>query len=257
MKVRKNALAVMLCVLFAALSALFPSAESFSGENVRLTLPDGFIRLTTRNLSDHLDLLRSLGYSESTFKEELNSDGMVMFAVNDDASKQINLKITESALAERIVSLNDQTDERIEEISSALEQGINEQGYSAVLSRSKLINSGVTYISLTVRVVNGDRQFCYIQYYTILNGLNYSLVYYNNSPELSQEELEECSAMFESLTIQNTQSGGGGYMEAVQIIIAVVGIAAFAGLVIWIIVSLVKDYKRRRRENSIQKLDRK
>lgn len=257
MKIRRAVLSFALFVIIAAVSVISPLAESFSADNVKLTLPDGFIQLTSKNLSKHADLLRQLGYNENSFKEELNSDGMVMFAVNEDASKQINMKITESALAERIVNLSEQTDQRVEEISASLEQGINEQGYSSVLSRSKSLSGGVTYINLTVKVINGDKEFCYVQYYTILNGLNYSLVYYNNSPQLSQEELNECSAMFESLQIKNTYSENNGYMESIQIVIAVVAVAAFVVLAAWIIVSLVKDYKKQRRENSIQKLGRK
>ena len=256
-KKRKAAAALILFVIFTVTSVFSVSADSFSGENVKLTLPDEFFQLTAKNLSSHTDLLRQLGYSESSFKEELNSDGMVMFAVNNDASRQINLKIAKSSLSERIVSLNEQTDERIEEISSSLESGINEQGYSTVLSRSRLENNGVLFINLMVKVVNGEKEFCYVQYYTILNGLNYSLVYYNNSPELSQQELDECSAMFKSLQIKNTHAENSGYMGAIQIIIAVVAVAAFSALAGWIIVSLVKDYKRQRRENSIQKLGRK
>lgn len=257
MRMRKAAAALIICAFIAALSGLFVSAESFSGDNVKLTLPDGFVQLTSKNLSKHTDLLRQLGYSESSFREELNSDGMVMFAVNEDASRQINLKITQSPLSQRIVSLKEQTDQRIEEISLSLEQGINEQGYSTVLSRTRQESNGITFINLTVKIVNGDKEFCYVQYYTVLNGLNYSLVYYNNSPELSQEELDECSGMFESMQIKDTQSQSGGYMEAIQIIIAVIAAAAFCALVIWIIVSFVGDYKRQRRENSIQKLNRK
>lgn len=256
-KKRKAAAALILFVIITVTSVFSVSADSFSGENVKLTLPDEFFQLTAKNLSSHTDLLRQLGYSESSFKEELNSDGMVMFAVNNDASRQINLKIAKSSLSERIVSLNEQTDERIEEISSSLESGINEQGYSMVLSRSRLENNGVLFINLMVKVVNGEKEFCYVQYYTILNGLNYSLVYYNNSPELSQQELDECSAMFKSLQIKNTHAENSGYMGAIQIIIAVVAVAAFTALAVWIIVSLVKDYKRQRRENSIQKLGRK
>ena len=63
--------------------------------------------------------------------------------------------------------------------------------------------------------------------------------------------------MFESLQIKNTYSENNGYMESIQIVIAIVAVAAFVVLAVWIIVSLVKDYKKQRRENSIQKLGRK
>ncbi len=257
MKHLKILVSLIMCMLCLSFSFIIAAADSFSAENVKLDLPDGFTRLTTKNLSKYSDLLRRLGYTEGTFKQELSTDGMLLFAVTEDASHQINMKITQSGLSSKIGYIDDQSDERIEEIARTIEEGVNEQGFSSVKSRETLSSNGITFISLTVSVVNGEKQFCYIQYYTIVNGLNYSLVYYNNSPEISAEEKAECDEMFSSLKIKNTSSGNVDYMGAIQIIIATVAIIVFIVLLAWIIISLVTDYKKYKRESSIQKLNRK
>ena len=44
-KMRKTAAALILFAIIAVMSVLSASADSFSGENVKLTLPDEFVHL--------------------------------------------------------------------------------------------------------------------------------------------------------------------------------------------------------------------
>ena len=235
----------LLCLPAMRLSA---SAQTvaFKAQKLSVDLPDGYIILNQSNSVKNKELLKKLGYTVSSFNQKLDkkqkNDLLLLFAVTPDATRQINLNLSENDFSKTAYDLTDLPDNQRISARDMLIQGVKNADGIQVLSTDDMILNGALFIRITA-TVHATRDFCFVEYASVINGKYCALTYYNNAPTLSEAELAEADTVFSSLSfrripeIQTQKTVFSAILNGA--VIAVVG-----GIILFIIFTLLRDLVR-------------
>lgn len=235
----------LLCALPFSLSA---AAARVTNDEHRaaVDIPDGYTVLTTDNLKKQSELLAKLGHSPTSFKKYMQDAGIFLCALNDTNTTQIQLKSGETDFTAQIGNLATLDEQALSDAMSTL---VAKDSGDALIDSAQVTKGGVLYFAMTVKVTDKQKDFCYKQYVTVLNGSLYSLVYYNFDGEFSAGQSAEAENIFKSLSLTEKKGFAlpGGNMFILIIIVSVVILAA-AIVTVLLIISFIKDIMRKRRE---------
>ena len=242
--------------VFAATSSA-PTKVNLSSQKIALTLPVGFIRLTTDNLASNAQLLRAINYSQQTMSTVLSDPNLLVYSVSSDGTRQIVLRTLETSDTEAAWDLTTMSGS---DQQSWLTQfaGLQAQS-STILSSDTVADDGTVFYRIVSQVTNGNQSFCTVWYFSIWGGRMYTLAYYNSSPTLSDTEMGEAEAAFSSMTMVRTPAPGNssGFAPSLMMILAAIVTLALVVAVILLIRSVWQDLGRRRRQReNTEKIER-
>lgn len=220
-------------------------------DEVQLDLPENFRILTTSNLRRHREELRALGYTPEAFALYLREPSMVIYAVSEDWSRQINLRIYESELSSHIGNLHVLSDEQLLSVKNNLLSQVYSNERLTLEESQLVVVNGVTFVRLNVRVESERANFSYLQLFTIANGQNISLTYYSALAEFDARELAEAEELFNSLNV-NVNANFSSNFSVLHFSGGIVGILLLVLLLVWVLRAFIKDFLEIRREGKVE-----
>ena len=250
LKKYKRFLSVVFITLVMAVSVIFPvSAETLAedGEhNVSITLPDGYVLLNLETAEDNTDLIESLGYSVSSFKDYLKASGVnsakTLFLGYETQNKsQISVKCWETDFSKKIGDLSYLDDDSLSKTAKELVKTKGASYKSVQVNGMKL---------LEIRTNNKDSggSFGSVQYLTIRNGNFYSV----NFTFVGQLNDANVNTAWNTLSSFNVETNSEKSVWDVNSILVMVVLSAaiIAGIVLMIVIiyTLIKDIKKNRND---------
>lgn len=209
-----------------------------------VTLPDEYLILTEKNLSHNTDALKSWGHSVDSFKRLMNDKNIFLYAVDGKGDNQFQLKCWDSDVAATIGDLSSLGGDGLTDAMAAIGEGIAE-GEGNLLESSVVSQSGQPFFRFTVNVGS----FCYVQYLTVCGGKFYSMVYYNSTAELTDAQRQTAESVFTTVKVSGGSSTGLFNSNNIATVILLgVGILAAVCGIVWVIMTIVSDIRRRRSE---------
>ncbi len=169
-------------VVTLALILLFAfgvSAQTFGKLNIEFD--ESFVTLTEESISKNPEIVEWLGYTDSSMQKYFEDNDLVVFAANEDNSRQIQVKCRETEFSKQLGDLSLLDEENAENIvEKILPIGANDS-YSLLW-----IDDMLMYELNSVSSDSGG-SFCSVQYVTIRDGKLYSIGFFENGTQLSNE----------------------------------------------------------------------
>lgn len=209
------------------------AVEHIVGE-VTVKFPDSYICLSESNISDksNKEIIQKLGGSAEVMKKDFEKENIILIAVKSDLSEQFEVRAVATDFSKEIYSLKAIKDEEIIE-------GIGE-GLLCTSNFSQYSINGHIFLRNSY-----DEKSQSLTYITIENGKLYTFTYFGNDPFLAAETISGFSI----------KSTGGvsalGLSEWIMVIIILLAIIGILVAIVFLTVSLIKDYKRRKNENIV------
>lgn len=248
-KIFKNL--IFICLLLALLPQIIAASHSINSHGVRFILPENFRALTLANINRYRAELHEIGYIPEGFAHYLREESMIVYAVSEDWSRQINLRIYESEFSRVVENFNVLNDEWQQHTKQNFLDNIHSSENRTLVNSEFIAAGNVTYIKLHIQVHSEHANFSYMQLFTIANGQNISLTYYNNTPDFTENELAEIENLFNSVSINVRANAGGGF-NVLYFTMGIIGLALLLLVLIWAIRAFVKDFIEIRRERKIE-----
>ncbi|MDR1892619.1 MAG: hypothetical protein LBQ48_06390 [Oscillospiraceae bacterium] len=238
-------LAFVSCLLFSTAA----QTVKFKKQQLSVAVPEGYLILNKKNSTEHKELIKRLGFTVSSFNQRFNTtttdtqtDTLLLFAVTPDGRRQINLKLTENEFSAGVYDLSTLTSEQRQTALDKLLESVEKNAGRTLLTWGEHPFGGAVFYSVTV-MVHATRDFCYQEYFTVMNGKYLALTVYNNAASFSEEERLEAESVFASLSFHQS----AGLDEQKDMLPAVLGglvLAAAAVLILFISFTLIRDLVR-------------
>lgn len=240
----KNKIIIIAVAVLLAVFAVVVAIQIFGNKGVEVKYPKGFIEITAENINDNGEFIKALGYTEESFLNHLNNNGIISFAANKDNSSQFTLSCRTTDLSAELKDISQASDNELESISNALLKG----GHSAIWRLG-----GRTYLEVTA-TVKGEQSYTSRQYITVVGGKYYSLNYYGSASEITTADEKLIESTLETLSIPNESSFKEDLsnVDSVRIFYMILTAAVgVAGVVVIVLLSgsLIRDYLKKRRSN--------
>lgn len=159
-------LAAAVAVLLLTVSV---SAESYSVNGVRFSLPEEFVLLTENNLSSHGDEVKALGHTAASLKNTMREKGIFAVAVTESNSEQFLFRVSESEFTAQVGSFAN--------LDESAAEAVNRELFAGKATR-KTVNGDLYFVTVTHTEGAGFKTY---QYATVKNGLLYSFSYYGTA----------------------------------------------------------------------------
>jgi hypothetical protein len=235
---------VALLILAGSVVCLAETEAENSAHSLSLTLPDGYVLLNSETAEDHLSLIESLGYSLSSFKNYLKpaGDGLpstLFIGLDPTTRAQITVKSWSTDFSKRVGSFAFLDSESL---SLAAKELVTTKG----ASYKTVTANGMKLIEIRSTTKDSGGEFCSVQYITVCNSNFYSLNF-AFSGAIDDGKVATAWGVLNSFEIKNkipvSAFDFGSIMVIILIFLAIIGTLVFAA---FIIVSIVKDLKKRR-----------
>lgn len=243
MKLRVFKFIISLITLFALLSGLVVYAFALGTEielkehNLKLTLPEGYNRLTTSTSKEMTEKVEAFGYTTSSFKSYLEQNKILIFAAEEGSKTQLSLKCWETDFSKDVVDLS----------------VFDSNGLSAVAA-GLITAPGSSYKSVTVngmkmfevRSTDADSggEFHSVQYITVRN----SKIYCLNMSFMGKEKAENIETAWntaQTLKISDhSTSVNWGFSSVFEMVLIWVMIIGAVIAICVIVISFIRDYKK-------------
>ncbi len=237
----KRCIAITLALLL--LFAFGAGAQTFGKLNIELD--DSFIALTEEGISKNPELVEWLGYTKSSMQKYFEDNDLVVFAANEDNSRQIQVKCSQTEFSKQLGDLALLNEEDAQEmVGKILPVGPNDS-YSLLW-----IDDMLMYELLSVSNDSGG-SFCSLQYVTIRDGKLYSIGFFENGTQLSDEFKSDIDSMVSTLSISTDKKVTVSRAENLtEVIIVWVLIAVAAVGAVILLVSIFSEiYSSRNADN--------
>ena len=245
-KIFKCLLSAIIIIILAALP-ISASAENIaknSEHDLTLSLPDGYVLLDTETAEDNIELIESLGYSLSSFKNYFKATDEaaptpLFLGVNPSTKAQISVKHWSTDFSQKIGDLSFLDDDALAKTAKEL---IKTKG----ASYKTVSANGMKLIEIRLNTKDSGGNFCSIQYITICNQSFYSLNF-TFSGTVDDAKVQTAWDTLRSFEIESNIDSS--VWDAGTIILLVfLGIVVVAALVVAVIViySIIRDVKKRR-----------
>ena len=245
-------LAILLTV--PVLSGDYTLTLNETGFRVGVSLPDSYTVITAENLDGREELLSQRGKT----LEEIRSffdEGCLFIALPSSGDFEISLTQMTDTTSQGIVNLMDLTlDEqdrvRILLLGDAIEQGREVRTLERGGALFFRVSDPVEEASQTNRAgaVGGQEKTMY--YVTILNGSYLMLSLSDPSGRLQSGVVEQFENIFSSLDFKVTGTALGSEKMKLKVVQTLIWILCVLGIVVvvWLVLSISKEYHRRKRE---------
>lgn len=189
----------LFCVIFVitiliSVFSVSASAQEVEKFNIEFDLPDEFIVLTEENIKENSDAIKSLGFTNETFKNYINSNHIALFASLNDKSCQITINVNKTKFTENTDSLNYFDDEYIGRILPEL------LGNKVATNEIKTFND-TKYVVVENKSTDSVGDFSYIQYVTVKNQRLYTITVSFSNANITNENREYTEALIKKLVI--------------------------------------------------------
>ena len=233
----KKLLVSLLIIILISVNA---SALSIEEHYLDLEIGDEYTVLTPDNLKKNQDFIKSLGHSLTSMQTFFKDNGVLLFAANEDNSKQIKLTYNQTDFSRQIGSLRTLSDEKIEEISGRILGEEVKDKYSLFEPEDHNMKM---YCVASKGLDNGGI-YTTMQYFTIINGGIYNLSYSESSAD-AKAVSETAQELVLKLQIvdKDTAPTAKDFGDTVTLILIAVLILAAVAVAVYIIVTFVKDAK--------------
>lgn len=231
----------LFCVIFiiTILLSIF-SVSAYAQEvkkfNFEFDLPDEFIVLTEENIKENSDAIKSLGFTNETFKNYINSNHIALFASLKDKTCQITINVNKTEFTESTDNLNYFDDEYIGRILPEL------LGNKVATNEIKTIND-TKYVVVENKSKDSVGDFSYIQYVTVKNQRLYTTTVSFSDVSITNENREYTEGLMKKLIISVPSEKIT--MKSVQnvtvYIVLILVIIALVLVVAYFIYTIVKD----------------
>ena len=231
----KKIILSMVAILSVFISALSVSADTieYKFDKITMSMPSKYTVLYPENLSKNKETVQSLGTSVETMKKDFSEKGIIFIAVNSENNEQFEMRSTETEYSKEIASLSKiKDDEIINKIGSVL-FGNNSFGQYSI--------NGCVYLRENYTSAEQNS----VIYVTIENGCIYTFSYFGDDPVRIAEIIGGLRIGTERGLSAMTVS------DWIRTIIVYLLIAGLLVAVILIVVSLIRDFKRRKNENVV------
>lgn len=229
------------CVIFiiTILLSIF-SVSAYAQEvkkyNIKFDLPDDFIVLTEESVKENSDAIKSLGFTNETFKSYITSNHIALFASVQDKSYQISLNVNKTEFTEKTDNLIYFDDEYIARILPEL------VGKKVSTNEIKTINDS-KYVVIENKGADSAGEFSYIQYITIKNQRLYTVTFSFNDLQITNGNREYAESLMKRLIISATKekitmkslNNVAAYIVLILVIIILVLVVAY------FVYTIVKD----------------
>ena len=240
---RKITLSVLILMLIFAFS-FSAFSVSFKDEGIKYKAPDGYEVITRDNFSDSSEIINQLGYTISTISDYFNKNGILMLAVNEDFSKQIQIKCTETDFTLQTDNITSLDEKSAVEIASKM-LGVGKEKFKLVL-----IND-VRYIETRSIMDSGDNKYAVIQYITIANGKLYTLSYYSNSASVTQSVVSEGWSAASKLEISKLDKKIGESVDnTITVVVITLSVLFACAVIVYVFITFFFDIKKKRESST-------
>lgn len=241
-----SALLVTLLFMFSVTGVLAENVAKDESHALSLTLPENYLLLNADTAEDNVELIESLGYSLSSFKNYLkptaNGETQTLFLGVEPTSKaQVSVKSWSTDFSKKIGNfalLNDDS------LSKTAKELVTAKG----ASYKTVSANGMKLIEVRLNGTDSGGSFCSIQYITICNNAFYSLNF-TFSGKVDDTKVNLSWDTLSTFKIKTNITGGAWDIGSISIIIllslAIVGAVIVAIIVIY---SIIKDLKNRRND---------
>ena len=239
-----SAILTFLVLTFFCTVALAETVAKDSYHALSVTLPENYLLLNSDTAEDNVELIESLGYSISSFKNYLkpteNGELQTLFLGVDPSSKyQISVKTWSTDFSKKIGNLAILDGDALAQTAKELVTTKGASYKTASANGMKLIE-----VRLSAKDSGGD--FCSVQYVTVCNGNFYSLNF-TFGGALNNQKADLAWNTLSSFKIKNAHQNSGWDTGSIFIIILLsVAIAGAIVLSVIIIISIIKDIQKRR-----------
>ncbi|MGN1081294.1 MAG: hypothetical protein ACI4QV_04320 [Acutalibacteraceae bacterium] len=264
----KRIIPLILSASMALMTIFCASADSVSAEvgepyKASFVFPDGYTPVTKETVDENSELISFLGLTNEQMNSYFDDSGFLVFSISSDYREQIYVIAEQNDISSAIVNLSD-----IEDPSSVQSLLIGDIEYDgAEVSVTEPIDGDVYFyvVKQTADGASSDGESsgdaalnaaedgktepAMIYYVTVKDSVAYVICYSSESGRISSDAKLMMSGFVNSLTI-----GDGSVtvpqeeQNLVQIIVNWVLIAAAAGVVIYGVVSIVSEFRRRKLE---------
>ena len=227
---KKRIVAFFTALLLCAIMPIsLVGAAGYSVEDIKFSLPDDIILLTSGNLSSHSQEVKALGHTTASLKKAMAEKQIYAIGVDESNTEQYMIRITETQFSEQVGSLSGLNDEAL--------AAVNREMFSSNASIRK-VNETV-YFS-TVTYTEGV-SFKTYQYVTLNNGKIYSFTYYGN-------EEGKMTDFMSGVTVKEKGSGKSLGETVTLVALAVIMVASVVAM-FFIGASVVRDIRAGRPES--------
>lgn len=245
-KLLKCLLSALLLVSIIVFSAFSVSAAEVTVDSHQLSvdIPNEYTVLTLENAEDNAELIESLGYTVESFKNHLlptkeNPTETLFLALTPDGALQISLKSWETEFSKDIGDFYPLDDSSLFSAAEKLVVTKNAQ-------RKVVEANGMKLVEVRFNSKDSGGDFCSVQYFTIKNQKYYSLNF-NFSGKLSSQKVQSAWDTLVTMHIGTKNEKTVWDVSSVLMVIFLsVGIVVGVGIAVIIIISIVKDIKKRR-----------
>ena len=213
-----------------------------SQHELTLTLPEEYVLLSSETAEENEELLESLGYSESAFKnylKQVNNTHILFLGVNPDNMAQVMVKASSTEFSKKVVDFSLLTAEALQKTAKDLVQVKDASYKMAEVNGIKLIE---------VRSTDKDSggEFCSIQYLTVRNGVLYTVGYTFNGA-VNDAKVNTAWGSVQTLNIKDTTSSSAFDLGTIMLIFLLSAVIIAGAVVVGLIVyTLVRDFKNKK-----------
>lgn len=258
----KRIISVILCMIISifglGINAAAQTAVSVTKPyEASFVFPDGFSVMTKSTVDDNAELLKFLGITTDTMHQYFDKKGFIAFSISQDYREQIYVIAEQNEVSSAIGNLSDIADPTT--VQSLLLGDVEEEG--GVVSVVKDINGEVYFNVVKEAPVrdssdadeNTKTEPCMVYYATVIDSVAYVVTYSNESGFYT----EDAKAMMQSFVKEMKLTRGPQdptveEQNDTQIMVNWVFIALAAGILIYAVITLVSEFRKRRLEEDFK-----
>ncbi len=229
----KRYLSLILVLLL--LLSINVGAVSLPKHKLNISLGDGFAVLTDDSIPEQTRLTAALGHSTASMQKYFKDNSLILFAVNADNSRRVQITCRETEFSSRLSDLSLLDDETVLGLVNR---------FVTVKSASDLrilSANGMKFYEVSTASAAG----CTVQYITIRGGKLYTVSFFENASAFSEDFKSFAFGAVNTLTIDANQKLGFSSTENItEIIIVAILLILAAAVIVTLIISFVRDFRR-------------
>ncbi len=240
-----------ICAFFALLLLLSVSVSAVTIEEYALTLPqiEGYAVLTADSIGENGEMLEKLGHSQTSMKQYMSDNSLILFAMNTDNTRQIQVFCKETEFSLRVGDMSHLSDD---DALSLVNRFVK---VKTVSDLSLVIAGDTKYYEIVSSGTDSGGAFKNIQYVTVRGGKLYTFSFYESGA--GDGFSEYVSDIMDAVQISGERGQTlDGAENITEIIIIFILILLALAVVVFTVYSLVRDLYRRNENGESFKISR-